>query len=200
MTAGARPVVVGVADHYGYATLVSAALEGDEPSVVDRRRVPLIEEGVPASPYHHDTLALRDDEAEGLLRDVERSIAACTAAALDRLSSDLAPRYRVMSIAIRQPPLDSLPKTVREVHASYAVQCRADGMLYHQAICAAARERGWAVALHRRGDELTIAAQALKVSPHEFERFLADLKATLKSPWTAEHRRAFAAAVARLPA
>jgi hypothetical protein len=193
-----QPVVVGVADHNGWVVLVSAAAPNGEPTVVDRRRVGLIEKGVPSQPYHHETLALGDDEAEQLLRKVKRSIAACTALAFDHLSADLAPRYRVTSIAIRQPPLARLPATVGEVHRSYHVLCRADGMLYHSAICKAARQRNWQVVLHRRGDELALAAEALQSSTHEVEQFVNDLRLTLKSPWTAEHRHAFAAALAAL--
>jgi len=193
-----RPVVVGVADHNGWAILVSAAAVNGEPIVVDRRRVRLIEKGVPNQPYHHETLALSDAEAEQLLRKVERSIAACTALAFDRLSADLSPRYRVSSITIRQPPLAHLPATVGEVHRSYHVLCRADGMLYHSAICTAARQRGWNPVFHRRGEELAKAAEALQASTDEVERFMKDLRQTLEPPWTAEHRSAFAAAIGRL--
>lgn len=193
-----RTVVVGVADHNGWAVLVSAAAVNGEPAVVDRRRVSLIEEGVPSQPYHHETLGLPDAEAERLLRRVERSIAACTALAFDQLSADLSPGYRVSSIAIREPPLAHLPATVGEVHGSYHTTCRADGMLYHSAICEAARQRNWKVALHRRGEELAKAALALQASTREVERFLDAPRQTLKAPWTAEHRHAFAAAIGRL--
>jgi hypothetical protein len=193
-----RPVVVGVADHNGWAILVSAAAVNGEPTVVDRRRVMLIEKGVPNQPYHHETLALTDAASEQLLRKVERSIAACTTLAFDRLSADLWPRYRVASITMRQPPLAHLPTTVGEVHRSYHTLCRADGMLYHSAICTAARQRDWELVLHRRGEELAKAAEALQASTHDVERFLNDLRQTLKPPWTAEHRNAFAAAIGRL--
>jgi hypothetical protein len=166
-----------------------------EPIVVDRRRVGLIEKGVPNQPYHHETLALSDADAERLLRQVKQSIAESTATAFDRLSADLSPRYRVASLTIRQPPLAHLPATVGEVHRSYNVLCRADGMLYHSAICTAARERDWTVVFHRRGDELAKAAGALRASTHEVERFMNDLRQTLRPPWTAEHRHAFAAAI-----
>ena len=194
------PVVVGVADHGGWAILVTAAAVNGQPTVVDRRRVALIEKGVPTQPYHHDTLAMPDAEAERLLRRVKRSIAACTAMAFDNLSADLEPRYRVSSITIRQPTLKQLPVTVGEAHASYHVQCRADGMLYHSAICDAARERDWTLLFHRRGEELSQAAEALKADPDDVERLLNDLKQTLKPPWTAEHRNAFAAAIGHLGA
>jgi len=193
-----QPLVVGVADHNGWVVLVSATAVNGEPAVVDRRRVSLIDKGVPSQPYHHETLALSDVESEQLLRTVRRSIAACTDRALDHLAADLSPRYRVAAITIRQPPLASLPVTVAEVHSSYYVQCRADGMLYHSAICAAARERGWTVTIHSRGEELAIAAAALRVSPGEVERFLHELRHTMKSPWTAEHRNAVAAAIGSL--
>jgi hypothetical protein len=193
-----RPAVVGASDHNGWAILVSAAAVNGEPSVVDRRRVRLIGKGVPNQPYHHETLALSDAEAEQLLLKVKRSIAACTAVAFDRLSADLWPRYRVSSITIRQPPLAHLPVTVGEVHRSYHALCRADGMLYHSAICTAARQRDWKLVFHRRGEELAKAAEALQASTHEVERFMNDLRQTLRPPWTAEHRNAFAAAIAGL--
>jgi hypothetical protein len=71
-------------------------------------------------------------------------------------------------------------------------------MLYHSAICTAARQRDWKLALHRRGEELAAAARALQASLPEVERFIVDLRHTLKPPWTADHRHAFAAAIGRL--
>jgi hypothetical protein len=192
------PVVVGVADHNGWVVLVSAASVNGQPVVVDRRRVPLVEKGIPSQPYHHETLALPEADSERLLLKVQRSIAACTTLAFDRLSAALSPRYRVSSIAIRHPPLPRLPARVAEVHRSYYTQCRADGMLYHLAICTAARRRLWKVQFHHRGEELARAAEALQASPDDVERFLGGLRATLKPPWTAEHRHAFAAAIGRL--
>ena len=194
------PVVVGVADHTGWANLVSVAAPDGRPIVVDRRRVPLIEKGVPSQPYEHDTQALPAEESEQLLRRVKRSVAARTRLAFEYLAADLSPRYRVSSIAIRHPPLKRLPATVAEVHASYYTQCRADGMLYHLAICDAIRQRRWKVHFHHRGEELANAAEALGVTIDDAERFVDGLKKTLKPPWTAEYRHAFAAAVAALKA
>jgi hypothetical protein len=192
------PAVVGVADHNGWANLVSVVAADGQPTVVDRRHVPLVEKNVPSQPYHHETLALPDAAAEQLLRRVERSIAACATLAFERLASDLSHRYRVVSIAIRHAPLPTLPATVAEVHGSYYTQCRADGMLYHLAICAAASERGWKVQFHQRGEELAKAADALGVTADEVEQFINGLRQSLKPPWTAEYRHAFAAAIASL--
>jgi hypothetical protein len=195
---GARPVVVGVADHNGWMVLVSTAAADGEPVVIDRRRVPLIDEDVPSQPYHHETLALGNDEAEELLRRVRRSIAACTHEGFDHLTADLGPGYRVAALTLREPPLPHLPKKVAEVHASYHVTCRADGMLYHSAICKAASQRDWELVLHRRGEGVERAAEALKTSPDLVARMVEDLGRTLGPPWSAEHRDAFASAVAVL--
>jgi hypothetical protein len=194
----AHPVVVGVADHNGWAILVSAATVKGEPTVIDRRRVALVDKNVPSQPYHHETLGLPDTEAEELLRKVRQSIATRTALAFDQLSSDLLPEYRVSAITIRQPPLEHLPARVEEVHRSYYTLCRADGMLYHSAICSAARKRDWDVVSHRRGEELARAADVLQTSADDVERFLNDLRQTLRPPWTAEYRNAFAAAIGSL--
>lgn len=112
--------------------------------------------------------------------------------------SDLQPRYRVCAIAMRQPTLERMPATVKEAHESYHVECRADARLYHSAICAGARQRDWKVVFHRRGEELQRAADALKRSTNEVERLLVSLRPTLRPPWAAEHRLAFAAAMAAL--
>lgn len=193
-----RPAVVGVADHNGWVVLVTVAADGGAPVVVDRRKVPLVEPGIPSQPYHHDTLSMTEDESERLVRTVKRSVASCTSRAFEQLAADLSPAYRVKAITIRHPPLDRLPRTVKEVHASYHTTCRADGMLYHEAICAAAAARGWDVLQHARGDEVARAAAALDVGERVVERFLDGLKKTLGPPWTAEHRQACAAAAAAL--
>jgi hypothetical protein len=196
----ALPLVIGVADHCGWAILVSASWADGHPAVVDRRRVRLIETGLPSQPYEHETRGLREEEAEQLLRRVTQSIERSTALALDRLAADLRPLYRVSGLAMRQPPLGRLPASAEHAHRSYHVLCRADAMLYHSAICAAARQRRWPLAFHRRGEELARAAQALQWSPPDVERFMTDLRTALQPPWTAEHRRAFAAAIAALGA
>jgi hypothetical protein len=194
----ARPVVVGVADHGGWAILVSVAAEKGVPVVIDRRRVTTIDDGVPSQPYHHDTLTMENAEAEALVRTVKRSVAACTARAFDALARDLGPQHHVEAITIRVPPLERLPATVKEAHASYHMQCRADGMLYHATLCDAAEARGWPVVLVPRGDEFARAAEALACGERRVEQFVGGLKSVLGPPWSAEHRHACAAAMAEL--
>ena len=49
------PCVVSVADHTGWAHLVCVAARVNVPAVIARRRVALIDRGVPILPYEHET-------------------------------------------------------------------------------------------------------------------------------------------------
>jgi len=89
------------------------------PAVIERRRVTLLHQGLPALPYHHDTNAMAEDEANALIARVRRSIAACTSDALSRVVTDLAPAYAAVALTIRQPPFTELPETVAIVRKSY---------------------------------------------------------------------------------
>jgi hypothetical protein len=167
------------------------------PAVVERRRVTLIDRGLPTQPYEHDTVAMREDEANDLIARVHNSVSACTAAALERLVGDL-PAFTFVALAIRKPPFPSMPKSVAEVRASHRLLCSADGMIYQQAMCRAARRLKLIVQLCRRGDENARAAEQLGVTPDEVEAFVSQSGRPAGPPWTEEHRRAFAAGIAAL--
>src|SRR6266849_8318607 len=153
------PCVVSVAEHTGWAHLVCVAAHGNVPAVIERRRVALIDQGLPTMPYEHDTTAMREDEANAVIARVRRSIAARTSEALRRVVIELAPAHTAVALAIREPPFDDLPATVAAVRTSYRLLCAADGMLYQLAICHAARQLSLDVHVCRRGDETARAAR-----------------------------------------
>jgi hypothetical protein len=192
--------VLSVAEHTGWAHLVCVAAPGLVPAVVARRRVTLIDSGLPRQPYEHDSTALREDEANALIAQVRRSVAACTSDALTRVVTELARSYAVVALAIRKPPFADLPETVAAVRESYRLQCVADGMLYQLAICRAARQLGLDVHMCRRGEEISWAAERLGVTLHEVEEFVSRAGRPAGPPWTQEHRRAYAAGIAVLAA
>jgi hypothetical protein len=191
---------VSVAEHTGWAHLVCVAAHGNVPAVIARRRVTLIDQGLPTLPYEHETAALTEDEANAVIARVRRSIAARTSDALRRVVNELAPAHTVVALAIRKPPFDALPATVAAVRASHRLLCAADGMLYQLAICRAARQLELEVHLCRRGEEAAEAAQQLGVTPAEIEEFVGRTGRPAGPPWTQEHRRAYAAGVAVLAA
>jgi len=192
------PCVVSVAEHTGWAHLVCVAASGPVPAVIERRRVTLIDSGLPSQPYEHDSTAMKEDEANALIAKVRRSVAARSSDALTRVVTELAPSYTVAAIAIRKPPFADLPETVAAVRKSYRLHCAADGMLYQLAICRAARQLGLDVHMCRRGEEISWAAERLGATLGEVEEFVSRTGRPASPPWTQEHRRAYAAGIAVL--
>src|SRR5690606_41879396 len=99
---------VGVAHHLGWAVVV-AADEAHE--VVDRRRIELVEPGLPVAPVHHEGGPhdlhrrggpLDDAELAALVAEVRASAARATAAALDVLAATIA--RPAASLSLREAP------------------------------------------------------------------------------------------------
>ena len=105
--------------------------------VIDRRRIELIEPGLPNMPYHHDAQGLPAHEAEALVARVRRSAVLCARRGLESLP------VGVGAIAIRKRP--PLPPTIAERIADYHAQTRADGVMYRDALAEAALAQGSAV-------------------------------------------------------
>lgn len=187
--------VLGVADHNGWAVCVTVAVSRGAPVVVDRRRLELIEPGVPSQPYHHETVRMPRPEAEQLVVRVRESVTRTTLARLTELRDGLQPPHDIVAMALRVPPLSYVPVTVEQAHASYPVMCRADAMMYHDALRTTAGELSIPVALDPRGEAVARTAGRLGVSVVEVERYLRDAGASLGPPWQKEHRLAAAAAI-----
>lgn len=195
---GGAPFVIGVAEHTGWAHLVCVAAPDGVPAVIERRRVTLIDPGLPTLPYEHESVGMKESEASALIARVRRSVAARSALALQRVVTELSPTYAAVALAIRKPPFPELPEKISAVWQSYRLQCAADGMLYQLAICDAARKLGLEVQLCRRGNEAARAAQQLGVSVDDIEEFVSRAGRPAGPPWTEEHRRAYAAGIAAL--
>jgi hypothetical protein len=118
-----------------------------------------------------------------------------TLARVSELRDELRPPYTIVAMTLRIPPLEYVPVTVAEAHASYPVMCRADGMMYHDALCTAARRLGIELELHDRGQGVARVADRLGVSLAEVEHFLRTAGESLGPPWQKEHRHAAAAAM-----
>src|SRR5437773_9588023 len=190
------PCVVSVADHTGWAYLVCVAARGNVPAVIARRRVALIDQGLPTLPYEHETAVMTEDEAHAVIAAVRQSIAARTSDALRRVVIELAPAHTAVALAIRKPPFDTLPATIAAVRTSHRLLCAADGMLYELAICRAARQLELEVQMCRRGQETALVAQQLGATPGEMEEFVSRTGRPAGAPSTQEHCRAYAAGIA----
>jgi hypothetical protein len=185
---------IGIDDHYAWASLVSVTTSGPNEILLDKRRVELLDQQLPASPYHHDTLQMPFPGAEKLVRDVKTSANNRAKAALSSLIGELAPAT-CRSIAIRVPPLPDLPATVAEVHANAWIMNRADGMIYHQAFTQAAAQLNLRVVYYKKDDVLTHAARARGKTTRELERQLKAFGTTVERPWRKDHIVACAGAI-----
>ena len=185
---------LGVAHHFGWAVVVAASADH---AVVDRRRIELIEPGLPAAPIHHEggphmlhrtTEPLDDDALAALVDEVQASVARATTRALDELAASL-PRA-VASISVRSWPLD-FPETVAlQRRAPY--ESRADSIMYCKALADVGRERGWDIHLY---DAKHVEADATRVLGGRANDVLYGPRAMLGPPWSKDHRTALAATI-----
>lgn len=186
---GGPSIAVGVADHAGWAVLMTTDADG---RVLDRRRVELIDGGLPKLPHHHEAQHLPVEAAIKLIETVRRSAETRAAACLDALTADLAESITAISLR-RCPPL---PDTIAERISDYRAQCVSDTVMYRQALADAATTRGWRVACYDAKTVFASAAEAL--GRPTIDDLLAATRAAMGPPWQKDHRMAMAAAIAAL--
>src|SRR5690242_8196884 len=161
-----REAAVGVAEHGNSAVLVTVAPSGE---LLDRRRVDLTR-GLPTHPYHHEgswavgryrespwarEISLAD--AVALVERVRESAARGARESLEALAATVA--VPIASIALRVCP--ELPPTTEERIADTRAANVADGVMYREALAAAAEARGWSVHWYDRERVFRDAAVAL---------------------------------------
>ncbi|HEX3456352.1 MAG TPA: hypothetical protein VHR97_00210, partial [Candidatus Baltobacteraceae bacterium] len=76
--------IIGVSDHGGWAVLVTATRDG---TLLDRRRVELVDDDLPAIPHHHEAQMLPPDEGVALVERVRASAERHAEAALDAVAT-----------------------------------------------------------------------------------------------------------------
>ena len=185
---------LGIAHHYGWAVAVTASADG---KVVDRRRIELIEPGVPSAPIHHaggphllhrSGEPLDDARLAALVADVRASVARVVSASLDELSASLA--EPIEAISLRAWPAD-FPEDIA-VLRRVPYESRADSVMYCQVLADVARGRGWAVHTY---DAKTVEARAARLLGERADEVLRGPRATLGPPWSKDHRLALAATI-----
>jgi len=177
---------VGVADHGGWAILVTAACDG---TLIDRRRVELVEDSLPALPHHHECQLLPVDDAIALVQRVRASAEKHAALALSSLAARI-PDIGGIALRARQ----ALPETTAERIKDYRARNVADWVMYRTALACAAQARGWPVYWYDAKTVASSASRALRLD--DFDAYFAALRAAVGPPWNADHKIALAAAIA----
>ena len=91
--------IIGVSDHGGWAVLVTAAGDG---TLLDRRRVELVDEDLPKIPHHSEGQALPLHEAVALVERVQVSAEWHAKLGLDAVAMTVP--GRILGVALRQCP------------------------------------------------------------------------------------------------
>lgn len=184
---------LGISHHLGWAVAVTAAADH---TVVDRRRVDLIEPGLPAAPIHHKGGAHRlhrsgevldDDALTGLVAEVRASALGTASVALDQLEEALpAP---IVSMSLRAWP-DDFPSDIA-VQRRAPYESRVDSIMYRQVLAELGRTRGWEVYLYDKDVE----KDAARLLGEHADEVLRGPRKTLGPPWSKDHRVALAATI-----
>lgn len=179
--------VIGIFDHWGWGIAMTATADGQ---VLDRRRIELVAAGEPRYPYHHDAQGLPLPDAEQMIASLERSVCRHAGLAFDSLAASI--QTPVSGIALRACP--RIRDTVQERLDDYFSRNNADSVLYRQALAEVAQARGWQVHWYDARTVVGNMCEALQLGAAD--QWFADLRQTLGSPWTQDHRLALAAAIA----
>ncbi|MEO6836542.1 MAG: hypothetical protein ABI231_11650 [Candidatus Tumulicola sp.] len=177
--------IVGVSDHGGWAVLVTVARDG---TLLDRRRVELVDDALPSIPHHHEGQLLPMDAAVALVERVRGSAERHAVLALDAVAMAVP---RILGIALRRCP--SLPATIAERITDHRARNVADWVMYRKALACAAEARGWPIHWYDAKTVLTSASQALGVE--NFDAYFLQARQAFGPPWNQDHKLAMAAAV-----
>jgi hypothetical protein len=178
-------VRLGIAHHFGWAVAVVASADHE---VVDRRRIELIEPGMPAAPIHHEGKPLSDAATKALVTKVRGSATRAASASLDELATSLP--EPIVSMSLRAWPHDFPGDITFQRRAPY--ESHADSIMYRQVLAELAHERGWDVHLYDAND---VEERAARILGERADEVLRGPRTRLGPPWAKDHRMALAATI-----
>ena len=178
--------IIGISDHGGWAVLVTVAGDG---TLLDRRRVELVDKELPKIPHHSEGQVLPIDEAVALVERVQVSAERHAQLALNGVAMTMP--GRVFGVALRH--CQELPPTIAGRIKDYRASNVADWVMYRKALAAAAEARGWAVHWYDAKKVFDAASETLRIEDLD-ARFL-QLRRSIGPPWGKDHKVAMAAAI-----
>ena len=177
--------IIGVSDHGGWAVLVTVARDG---TLLDRRRVELVGDGLPKLPHHSEGQRLPLDEAVELVERVRVSAERHAVLALDAVTTAVP---RILGVALRKCP--QLPPTIAERIKDYRAQNNADWVMYRKALASAAEARGWPV--HWYDAKSVLERRARRCVLRDLDAHFLKVRRAVGPPWNNDHKLAMAAAI-----
>jgi hypothetical protein len=182
---------IGWRVHSGWASQIALAGPLAGPTVIERRRVELVDPAVPGSrqPYHAARVLP--------LAEAERWIAHCLDATRRLARRELAATidglrrqgYRTVACGLLDSSARPLP-ALAAVLASHALVHTAEGELFRRALVDASQGEALPVTRVRERDLLDHGAATLGIAPDRIQQHLARIGATLGPPWRQDEKLA----------
>lgn len=177
-------VAFGVMTRTGTATVIALSGTPNRPQFAGRRELVLTPPSLPRQPYHA-AAELDVAAAEALVDRVQAAAETAAATGLRELAAER-PATAVLGVAVVVKAV-RVPSQVSQVLRSHAWIHAAEGVLYRDAVLAAADRCGWRpVAID--GRTLDVPAAALE-----------GLAAAAGRPWRKQEKQAAASALTLLP-
>jgi hypothetical protein len=184
---------IGFQARTGWAALVAISGPRNKPVVVDRRRVELVDDDVPAHVFHA-AQELELGDARALVRRAERTAARAAARAIRAVTGDLRKvGLDVVGMGLGVAPART-PSALEKVLASHALVHAAEGELYRDALTEAGERCRLPVATLPRKEIAACAAKELGVRSAHLDTELTRMGREVGAPWRQEQKEAALAA------
>lgn len=163
------------------------------PAVIDRRRVALIERGIPGQPYHA-AAKLDLAAAEKLIRKSKDAAQRLAEQAISAMRNTLSAQdYKIVGCGLvlasgrPLPPLNSILHSHPMIHT-------AEGELFREALAQAAGHLGLPLTRVRERELYAACAAHLRVSLGELQERVMEMGRGAGRPWSADEKQATLAA------
>ena len=191
-------VAFGLKAHSGWAALIVLGVDDDHFEVIDRRRIELVEEEWAKQPYH----AAEELEAKEARQVVKRGISAAhlnaKRAIRDSVKRAEKQGHRIVGCAVLMGA--SMPDwTVEQILAVHFRMHKAEGVLFREALAAAARHAKLKVVEVPDKTLDEFAVQSLGISSSKLAERVSSLGKSIGAPWGKDQKEATVAAMIALP-
>ena len=187
----AARAAVGFRVHSGWAAAVAVAGPPDNPAALARRRIEMVDGGVPgaAQPYHA-AAGLKISDAEHLVSNSAERAAQLGQRALAAMLEELRGKgYTVTGCGLLLASGRPLPP-LENILASHPLIHTAEGELFREALRTASRQCGVAVAAIKEHDLFDRAATDLLIATDAIHARLSAMGKAMGPPWRQDEKYA----------
>lgn len=180
-------VALGFRAHSGWAAMVALRDPVAAPLVVQRRRVDLIDHGIPRQPYHAaEKMSL--SEAETFLQECADVAAALANNAVRAAVSELSAKGYTVAGSCVLLGSGRLTNCLASTLASHTMIHTAEGDFYRDALKKACEYSGLAVSPIKEKQVWDHAAACLRIPREDLERRVGEMGKSIGPPWRQDEK------------